>query len=74
MLTDPKRRSQAAALWDKFWTGSPANPFDIIQQISYLLYLKQLETTRRPPNVSPSPPARAEGPSQSFLAQSFGSA
>jgi len=43
LLTDPKLRSQVAALWDKFWTGGLANPLDAIEQFSYLLFLKRLD-------------------------------
>jgi type I restriction enzyme M protein len=43
MLTDPKLRSQVDALWDKFWTGGLSNPLDVIEQFSYLLFLKRLD-------------------------------
>ena len=28
MLTDPKLRAQVDALWDKFWTGGFADPYE----------------------------------------------
>jgi type I restriction enzyme M protein len=30
-------------LWNKFWSGGLANPIDAIQQITYLLFMKQLD-------------------------------
>ncbi|GGE43442.1 type I restriction enzyme M protein [Pedobacter psychrotolerans] len=30
-------------LWDKFWSGGLSNPIDAIQQITYLLFMKQLD-------------------------------
>jgi type I restriction enzyme M protein len=42
MLTDPKRRSQIDALWDKFWSGGLTNPQDAIEQFSDLLFLKRI--------------------------------
>ncbi len=43
MLTDAKLRSQVDALWDKLWSGGLPNPFDIIEQLSYLIFLKHLD-------------------------------
>src|ERR671935_250647 len=43
MLTDTKLRSQVDALWDKLWSGGLSNPLDAIEQLSYLLFLKQLD-------------------------------
>lgn len=43
MLTDPQLRSKIDALWDKLWSGGLSNPLDAIEQLSYLLFLKQLD-------------------------------
>src|SRR5262245_32653641 len=43
MLTDPQLRAKVDALWDKLWTGGLSNPLDAIEQLSYLLFLKQLD-------------------------------
>ncbi len=43
MLTDPQLRSKVESLWDKLWTGGLSNPMDAIEQLSYLLFLKQLD-------------------------------
>jgi type I restriction enzyme M protein len=43
MLTDTQLRAQVDALWDKLWAGGLSNPLDAIEQLSFLLFLKQLE-------------------------------
>ena len=43
MLADPKLRSQVDSLWDKLWSGGLSNPLDAIEQLSFLLFLKQLD-------------------------------
>src|SRR5437762_650409 len=43
MLTDPQLRSRIDALWDKLWSGGLSNPLDAIEQLSFLLFLKQLD-------------------------------
>lgn len=43
MLTDPQLRTQVDALWEKLWSGGLSNPLDAIEQLSYLLFLKQLD-------------------------------
>lgn len=46
MLTQ-KLKSKVAALWDKFWAGGISNPLNAIEQITYLLFMKQLDETDR---------------------------
>ncbi|HEY4302630.1 MAG TPA: type I restriction-modification system subunit M N-terminal domain-containing protein [Candidatus Didemnitutus sp.] len=36
-------RSKIDALWNAFWTGGISNPLEVIEQITYLLFLKRLE-------------------------------
>jgi len=43
MLTDPQLRSKIDALWDKLWSGGLSNPLDAIEQLSFLVFLKQLD-------------------------------
>jgi type I restriction enzyme M protein len=43
MLTDPVLRTKVDALWDKLWSGGLANPFDAIEQFSFLLFMKRLD-------------------------------
>jgi type I restriction enzyme M protein len=42
MLTG-ELRSQVDRLWDSFWTGGISNPLKIVEQITYLLFLKRLD-------------------------------
>lgn len=44
MLT-PVLKSKVATLWDKFWSGGISNPLNAIEQITYLLFMKQLDET-----------------------------
>lgn len=44
MLT-PILKSKVASLWDKFWAGGISNPLNAIEQITYLLFMKQLDET-----------------------------
>lgn len=44
MLT-PSIKSKVASLWDKFWSDGISNPLNAIEQITYLLFMKQLEET-----------------------------
>lgn len=36
-------RSQVDAIWNAFWTGGIANPLEVIEQITYLLFLRRLD-------------------------------
>src|SRR5687768_4135994 len=36
-------RSQIDAVWNAFWTGGISNPLEVIEQITYLLFIKRLD-------------------------------
>jgi type I restriction enzyme M protein len=36
-------RSKIDAIWDAFWSGGISNPLEVIEQITYLLFLKRLD-------------------------------
>ena len=36
-------RSQIDQIWNTFWTGGIANPLEVIEQITYLLFIKRLD-------------------------------
>src|SRR5207248_1789667 len=36
-------RSQIDAIWDAFWSGGISNPLEVIEQITYLLFLRRLD-------------------------------
>lgn len=42
MLTGPLR-SQIDQIWNAFWAGGVANPLSVIEQITYLLFIKRLD-------------------------------
>jgi type I restriction enzyme M protein len=42
MLTG-KIRNQVDAIWKAFWTGGISNPLEIIEQITYLFFLRRLD-------------------------------
>src|SRR5947209_9732456 len=42
MLTG-ELRSQVDKVWDAFWSGGISNPLEVIEQITYLLFLRRLD-------------------------------
>ncbi len=42
MLTG-ELRSQINSIWDDFWSGGIANPLQVIEQITYLIFIKRLD-------------------------------
>src|SRR5438034_11065904 len=36
-------RTQIDVIWNAFWTGGISNPLEVIEQITYLLFLKRLD-------------------------------
>ena len=36
-------RSQIDAIWNAFWTGGISNPLEVIEQLTYLLFIKRLD-------------------------------
>ncbi len=36
-------RSQVDTIWNAFWTGGISNPLEVIEQITYLLFLRRLD-------------------------------
>ena len=42
MLTGPLRH-QVDAVWNAFWTGGLSNPLTVIEQFTYLLFLRGLD-------------------------------
>src|SRR5579864_8491678 len=36
-------RSQIDAIWNAFWSGGISNPLEVIEQITYLLFLRRLD-------------------------------
>src|SRR3954454_19702268 len=42
MLTG-QLKNQVDRLWDAFWSGGISNPLEVIEQITYLLFLRRLD-------------------------------
>ena len=42
MLTG-ELRSQVDQIWNAFWSGGVSNPLSVIEQITYLLFIKRLD-------------------------------
>ena len=42
MLTG-ELRAQVDQIWNTFWTGGIANPLEVIEQITYLLFMRRLD-------------------------------
>lgn len=36
-------KSQVDRVWSAFWSGGIANPMEVIEQITYLLFIKRLD-------------------------------
>src|SRR3989475_6925214 len=36
-------RNQVDCIWDAFWPGGISNPLEVIEQITYLLFLRRLD-------------------------------
>lgn len=43
-MLSPTMRSKVDQLWNKFWSGGIANPLTAIEQISYLLFMRRLDS------------------------------
>jgi HsdM N-terminal domain len=42
MLTG-ELRNQIDRIWDAFWSGGIANPLEVMEQLTYLLFIKRLD-------------------------------
>jgi type I restriction enzyme M protein len=36
-------RNQVDRIWDTFWTGGISTPLEVIEQLTYLLFIKRLD-------------------------------
>jgi type I restriction enzyme M protein len=41
-------RNQIDGIWNDFWAGGVANPLAVMEQITYLLFIKRLDELNRP--------------------------
>ena len=56
-------KSQIDQIWNAFWSGGISNPIEVIEQITYLLFLRRLDDlhTRSPPNLPRADQSRPAG-------------
>ena len=40
-------KSQIDSIWNDFWSGGLSNPLQVIEQITYLIFIKCLQDHRR---------------------------
>ena len=43
LTSNPEIASKINDLWNKFWSGGISNPLTAIEQITYLLFMKQID-------------------------------
>ncbi|MGB0102045.1 MAG: type I restriction-modification system subunit M N-terminal domain-containing protein [Nocardioides sp.] len=39
-------KSKIDAIWNAFWSGGIANPLEVIEQITFLLFIRRLDVNR----------------------------
>jgi len=39
-------KSQVNAIWNAFWSGGIFNPMEVIEQMTYLLFIKRLDESQ----------------------------
>ncbi|WP_335339908.1 class I SAM-dependent DNA methyltransferase [Brevibacterium linens] len=59
-------KSKVDRVWDAFWTGGISNPLEVIEQITYLLFLRRLD------ELETQAESRAEFTGQPFENRTFG--
>ena len=59
-------KSKVDKVWDTFWTGGISNPLEVIEQITYLLFLRRLD------ELETQGESRAEFTGQPFENRTFG--
>lgn len=45
-------RNEIDKFWETFWTGGITNPLTVIEQITYLLFIKRLDEVQTSPLVA----------------------
>lgn len=57
MLTS-EGRTRIDRTWNDFWAGGIANPLEVMEQITYLLFIKRLDDPPDPEGAQGQPPGR----------------
>lgn len=58
-------KSKIDSLWEIFWTGGLTNPLDVIEQMTYLMFIHDLDESETTP-MPKKPPCWA-CPTRAFL-------
>ena len=58
-------KSKIDNLWEIFWTGGLTNPLDVIEQMTYLMFIRDLDDAD---NVQAKEAAKLGKPPKSILA------
>ena len=45
MITD-ELRTKVNKIWETFWTGGISNPLTVIEQFTFLIFIKSLDTAQ----------------------------
>jgi type I restriction enzyme M protein len=40
-------KSKVNRVWDAFWSGGISNPIEVIEQVTYLLFIRRLDDSTR---------------------------
>ena len=43
LQNNPKLKALIVSLWNTFWSGGISNPITVIEQITYLLFIKRID-------------------------------
>ena len=43
MVITGELKNKVDKLWEMFWTGGLTNPLDVIEQITYLMFIRDLD-------------------------------
>jgi type I restriction enzyme M protein len=54
-------KSQIDQIWNAFWTGGISNPLEVIEQITYLLFLRRLDDLHTLEENKSTPPEQGAG-------------
>jgi type I restriction enzyme M protein len=46
-------RNQIDRIWDAFWSGGIANPLEVLEQLTYLLFIRRLDELETWPTATP---------------------
>jgi len=61
-------KSKVDRIWDTMWSGGISNPLSVIEQLTYLLFIKRLDEIQ---TLKENKAARADKLIQSTLAKAF---